>query len=138
MGLIKKQAGVDLETRIQTWVDQLCEDLEIIVKSKPVEILNDNSILVTAFPRLTLLWLLKRREDIPDYIMVNFSLSPGIIDLTLTDPTHDIDWIASKIDKINTHIRGLKKIRVTVGNDQKEYMFRLEEDSKWTFQRLRM
>ena len=138
MGLIKKQAGVDLETRIQTLVDQLCEDLEIIVKSKPVEILNDNSILVTAFPRLTLLWLLKRREDIPDYIMVNFSLSPGIIDLTLTDPTHDIDWTASKIDKISTHIRGLKKIRVTVGNDQKEYMFRLEKDSKWTFQRLRM
>ena len=138
MGLIKKQAGVDLETRIQTWVDQLCEDLKLIVKGRPIEILNDNSILVTAFPRLTLLWLLKRREDIPDYIMVNFSLSPGIIDLTLTDPTHDIDWIVSKIDKISTHIRGLKKIRVTVGNDQKEYMFRLEEDSKWTFQRLRM
>ena len=54
MGLISRQAGVDLETRIQAWVDQLCNELELIVKNKPVIISTDKSILVVGFPRLVL------------------------------------------------------------------------------------
>lgn len=134
MGLIKKQAGVDLDTRIQMWVDQLRGDLELIVKGGFVMILEDKSILVTSSPRLVLFKLLKR-EGIPDYILVDFSYY-WALDLTLTDPKYDIDWAVSKIDKISTHIRGLKKIRVEMGDDHKEYLFTLGEDSKWTFRKL--
>lgn len=135
MGLISRQAGVDLDTRIQAWVNQLRDELELIVKNEPVTISTDKSILVTAFPRLVLLWLL-RREDIPDYILVDFSLSHGALDLTLTDPTHNVDWVVSRIDKISTHIKGLKKITVRTDNYQNEHLFTLEGDSKWAFRKL--
>ena len=134
MGLISRQAGVDLETRVQAWVNQLYDDLGFRTKTGLFEIDKNKTIKIKTLPRTILRELLERNEDIPDYILIDFGRFVAL-DLSFDDPTYDIDWMSSKIDKINSNIKNLRRIKIRVNHYRDEYMFTISK-GKWTFRKL--
>ena len=138
MGLISRQAGVDLEMHIQMWVDQLSKDLKFGPGTGLIEIGEDKTIKIRIFHRSALLILLERREDIPDYILIDFDRSTKILDISFDDPAHDIAWIRTRLYEISPHLKNLEKIKVRVNHYQDEYLFERFGNNEWTFGRLRM
>ena len=138
MGLISRQAGVDLEMHIQMWVDQLSKDLKFSPGTGLIEIGEDKTIKIRIFHRSALRILLERREDIPDYILIDFDRSTQILDISFDDPAHDIAWIRTRLYEIGPHLKNLEKIKVRVNHYQDEYLFERFGNNEWTFGRLRM
>lgn len=137
MGLIKKQAGVDLRTRIQMWVDQLYDDMGINPRLRGMfEVDEDKVVKIKALHRSVLHKLINRGEDIPDYILIEFDRHSQSIDLYFENL--ECDTIRTGLYKIGPRLKNLEKIKVSVNHHQEEYLFERFGNNKWTFGRLRM
>lgn len=135
MGLIRKQAGVDLETRVQTWVDQLYDDMRINPQLRGMfEVSEDKVVKIKTLHRSVLHKLINRGEDLPDYILIEFDRLSQLIDLYFENL--ECDTIRTRLYKIGPHLKNLEKIKVSVNHHQEEYLFERFGNNKWTFGRL--
>ena len=139
MGLIKKQAGVDLGTRIQTWVDQLYDDMGINPQLRGMfEVDEDKIVKIKALHRSVLHKLINRGEDLPDYILIEFDRHSQLIDLYFEGSECDITQIRTGLYKIGPHLKNLEKIKVSLNHQEEEYLFERFGNNEWNFGRLRM
>lgn len=140
MGLIKKQAGVDLGTRVQTWVNQLYDDMRIDpqLRGGMFVVDEDKVVKIKALHRSVLHKLINRGEDLPDYILIEFDRLSQLIDLYFEGSECDITQIRTGLYKIGPHLKNLEKIKVSINQHQEEYLFQRFGNNEWTFGRLRM
>lgn len=126
MGLIRKQAGFDLQAKIQTWLST-CERFRRSLEWGYVHITPDNMIKVNNFYRSFAIEQIICIGELPDYIMFDFTECQPVQNPQVP---MDIPEITSQLNKASNNIIGIDRciIHTTVWES---YEFRKDKSGKW-------
>lgn len=123
MGLIRKQARVDLKTKIEEWI-KTNPTLNEYTRYCWFDITPDYAIETNHTCMLRSILLAK--EEIPDYIIFDFS-GCGVV-------TFDLPWsceeIVKNLNKYDKHVIGVDKYTIMI-SAWEYYDFQKDESGKW-------
>lgn len=132
MGLIKKQAGVDLNLKIEEWIKK-DTILEKHLKLGHLTITPDHRIVPDYFNDCDVVKaIVKTKGDIPEYIMFDFGNRTNM-------PWFHLPWyredIVENLNKCDKHLMGLDKCRA--GDIFYTLYFLERKDGKWISAQIR-
>lgn len=124
MGLIRKQMGVDLKSKIEAWVKKsnllldITDDLKLLVPNSTREVLIQ-----------VILYSIKEPQKIPEYIMFDFSQCDYCAHIYLYG---SIDAALQLFNKADKHLFGIDECRVYCCWESNGRIYDLERiDGEW-------
>lgn len=120
MGLIRKQAGLDMRETILRWRDNFLENMRyschFTYQALPVN--EDFTIDASQIPRSILQELLDDPDQIiPDYVLFDFSRLYYILDISLYADSYtkvDLQDVLNKLNKIDKHLINLTTLDISL------------------------
>lgn len=124
MGLIRRQMGVDLETKIRDWLKKsnlvlldITDDLRLLVPNSTREILIQ-----------VILYSIKEFQELPEYIVFDFSQCDYCSHIYHYGGVDDALQLFNKADK---HLFGINKCRIYCHGSERA-LYHLERiDDEW-------
>ena len=122
MGLIRKQAGLDLRTTISKWRDSFLENMHYScwVDPKDLPVNEDSTIDASQMPRSILHELIDYPDRIlPDYILFDFSKIECILSLSLCGdmyPGLKLQDVLDRLNKIDKYLTNLTVLDIALNS----------------------
>ena len=116
MGLIRKQAGLDLRTTISKWRDDFLDNAHH--SCNLVRVNEDFTIDPSSIPRSNLHKLLNNPNlIIPDYVLFDFSKVNYVPDVSFYgDPSNKFQDILNRLNKIDKHLINLTVLDIALNS----------------------
>lgn len=127
MGLIRKQAGFDLEAKISTWLNT-CERFKTTLWWGYVSIAPDNTIKVNNLYRSFAMEQIIHCGELPDYIMFDFT------DCYPVKNPHmmmDISEVIEQLNKASNNIIGIDRCTIYTNTTWEPYDLQKDKHGKW-------
>lgn len=126
MGLIRKQIGFDLETKISTWLNT-CERFKTSLRWRYLFITPDYTIKVNNFYRSFVLEQIIYLGELPDYIMFDFTSCQPI---EYPKVKMDISEVIEQLNKASNNIMGIDRCTIRISL-REAYDLQKDERGKW-------
>lgn len=133
MGLIRKQIGMDITSKVDAWHKSFCERhcwSELAISRG-----KDNKLYI-GLHGLSLLFDIIDDYEIPDYILISWKrcLSNKKIELWYEPVTKTPEEITEGLNRISDHLEGIEAIIEYDIDDNIVWSIRRGGDKKWTLQ----
>lgn len=127
MGLIRRQSGLDLKAKIQTWLST-CERFESTLNWGCVSITSDHTIKVNDSYRSFILEQIIYLGELPDYIMFDFTRCQPVKN---PEVRMNIPEIITQLNKVSNNIIGIDRCTINI-TAWESYDFQKDESGKWS------
>lgn len=122
MGLIRKQAGLDLKKTISKWRDSFLENMHYSYWNDPddLPVNEDSTIDASQMPRSILHELIDYPDQImPDFVLFDFSKTECVLDLSFYEDDYSglkCQDILDRLNKIDKYITNLTVLDIALNS----------------------